>query len=69
MKKVIAEFTKWNGEKQKIEIKRDWAEGIAYAVEGQFFFADKVDGFSINGSDFAKVDIYEIESVEAKSNG
>ncbi len=60
MKKVIAEFTKWNGEKIQHEIQRDWIESIVDAVIGQFTFIDNVSGFGIKGSDFAHVDVYEV---------
>lgn len=59
-KKCYAEFITWAGKKVKYEVKREWAEDIAAAVEGQYLFADNVTGFAIRGWDFAHVDIYEV---------
>ena len=58
---IIAELTKWNGEKVKQEIKREWIQDIVDAVVGQFTFVDKASGFGINGGQFAHVDVYEVE--------
>ena len=58
--KCIAEFTTWTGEKVEMEVKKEWAKDIADAVRGQFYFANNVEGFAINGGDFCKVDIYEV---------
>lgn len=62
MKKVIAELIKWNGEIVKCEIKREWAEDIASAVEGQYLFINNQSGFTIRGGDFKHVDIYEVSA-------
>lgn len=59
-KKCIAEFITWTGEKIKQEVKREWAEDIASAVEGQYMFINNESGFTIRGSDFQHVDIYEV---------
>lgn len=56
----IAVFTLWDGSKEEREIKREWAESIAFAVKGQFFMQDKKLGFSINGANYSNVDIYEV---------
>lgn len=61
-KKCIAEFIKWNGKKVTQEIKREWAESIASAVEGQYMFIDNVSKFAINGAQFFHVDIYEVSA-------
>lgn len=61
--KCIAELTTWTGEKVVQEIKREWAESIAEAVSGQFYFADKVSGFAINGGNFSNVNVYEVNGV------
>lgn len=61
MKKCIARLVKWSGEVIYQEIKREWAESIAMAVEGQFTFADNKEKFTINGGDFCHVDVYEVE--------
>lgn len=58
--KCIAEFTTWTGEKVVKEIKKEWAQDIADAVRGQYFFIKNPKGFAINGADFCKVDIYEV---------
>ena len=60
MKKYIARLVKWSGEVIEQEIKREWAEGIAAAVEGQFMFIDNVSKFCIKGGDFVHVDVYEV---------
>lgn len=65
-KKYIAEFTTWEGRKVQYEIKREWAEDIAAAVQGQYMFADNKNGFAINGGDFSHVDIFEVKD-EIKS--
>jgi len=57
--KVIAEFTKWNGEKEEHEIEREWIDDIVFAVEAQMFVSIK-DKFSIQGGNFSHVDIYEV---------
>ncbi len=59
-KKYIAVFTLWNGEEEQIEVQEEWIEGIAFAVEGQFFFASNKDGFSIDGARYANVKVYEV---------
>lgn len=56
----IAVFTLWDGSKEEREIKREWAESIAFAVKGQFFMQDKKLGFSINGANYSNVEIYEV---------
>lgn len=60
MKKVIAQLTKWSGEKIEYEIKKEWAQDIADAVKGQFTFIDNKKGFGIKGDDFAFVTVYEV---------
>jgi len=64
MKKYIAELTKWNGEKEEIEIKETWINDIVFAAEGQFFFANNKEGFEFNGCNYKHVDIYEVEECE-----
>lgn len=58
---IIAELTKWNGEKVKQEIKREWIQDIVDAVVGQFTFVDKKSGFGINGGQFAHINVYEVK--------
>jgi len=60
MKKIIAKLIKWNGEVVVQEIQREWANNIADAVNGQFFFADNRKNYTINGADFCHVDIFEV---------
>ena len=61
MKKCIAKLVNWNGKTVEQEIKKEWAESVAAAVEGQFTFVNTKEKFSICGSDFKHVDIYEVE--------
>ena len=62
MKKCIAIFTKWDGEIVEQEVKREWVEDIAMAVEGQFTYVDRNSNLCIKGSDFYHVDIFEVEA-------
>lgn len=59
MPKIIARLVKWSGEIIEKEIKIEWAQDIANAVAGQYYFCDNRNGFAINGADFAHVDVYE----------
>lgn len=59
--KYFAELITWTGQKVVQEIKKEFAESIASAVSGQYFFADNVLGFAIDGSKYSHVDIYEVK--------
>lgn len=59
MSKIIARLVKWSGEIIEKEIKIEWAQDIADAVAGQYYFYDTRKGFAINGADFVHVDIYK----------
>ena len=52
---MIAKFTKWNGEKITYKVNSEWINDIASAVKGQYYFVDNVQGFCIDGSQFAQV--------------
>ena len=56
---LIAELIKWNGETVRCEIKHEWIDDIVAAVVGQYFFANNRDNFSINGADFAHINVYK----------
>lgn len=60
-KKIVAEFKRWNGKIEKRKVKKSWIDDIVFAVEGQFNVINKRTGLSINGGEFAHVDIYEVE--------
>lgn len=64
MKKYIAELKRWNGEKEEVEIKKEWINDIVFAVESQCLFVNNKEGFEINGSNYCHVDIYEVEKCE-----
>lgn len=59
--KVFAELKKWDGEKEEIEIKREWIDDIVTAVQAQCMIANKQTGLCINGGQYYHVDIYEVE--------
>lgn len=60
-KKIIAEFTKWDGTIETQEIQRECISDIVTAVQTQFTIANKQQGLYIKGSDYFHVDIYEVE--------
>ena len=60
MKKYIARLVKWTGEIVEKEIKREWANDIANAVEGQYTFIDNQSKFIVIGRDFRHVDVIEV---------
>lgn len=60
MTKIIAKLTKWNGDIVVQEINKFWANSIADAVKGQYFFADNKRHFQINGAEFSHVEVYEV---------
>lgn len=64
MKKYIAELIRWDGEEEKVEIKKEWINDIVFAVEAQCFFANNKEKFVIEGSKYAHVDIYEVVKCE-----
>lgn len=61
MKKFIACFIKWNGEKVEEEIREEWIDVIVLAIETQWTIVNKHKKIAIKGSDYSHVDIIERE--------
>lgn len=59
-KKIIAEFTRWDGEKETMEIERAWIDDIVTAVEAQYTIINNQLGIIIKGGTYCHVDIYEV---------
>ena len=59
-KKIIAEFTRWDGEKETREIERAWIDDIVTAVEAQYTIVNNQLGITIRGGTYCHVDIYEV---------
>lgn len=59
-KKIIAEFTRWDGEKETMEIERAWIDDIVTAVEAQYTIINNQLGITIKGGAYCHVDIYEV---------
>lgn len=58
---IVAKFIKWNDEEVVQMIEREWIDDIVAAVESQVFIANIKGNFTINGKDFKKVEVFEIE--------
>lgn len=63
--KIIAELTKWDGEKIEQEIKREWIDDFVDAVAGQYTIINNKDSYGIVGNNFKHINIYEVKD-EAK---
>lgn len=61
MKKYIAELTKRDGSKEKIEIKKEWIDDIVFAIKSQFYVKNNKTGFELHGAKYSHVDIYEVQ--------
>jgi len=59
--KIIAELTQWDGKKKSYEIEREWIDDIVCAVQGQYTYINNKAGFTIKGSDFAHINVYEVK--------
>ena len=59
-KKIIAEFTRWDGEKETREIERAWIDDIVTAVEAQYTIVNNQLGITIKGGTYCHMDIYEV---------
>ena len=58
---IIAKFYKWDGEEVIQQIERDWVEDITSAVESQTLIVNIKEKFTIDGKQFRKVEIFEID--------
>lgn len=59
-KTIIAEFTRWDGEKEIREIERAWIDDIVAAVQAQYTIVNNELGITIRGGTYCHVEIYEV---------
>ena len=58
---IIAKLYKWDGEEVVQQIERDWIEDITSAVESQTLIVNVKEKFTIDGKQFRKVEVFEID--------
>ena len=58
---IIAKLYKWDGEEVVQQIERDWIEDITSAVESQTLVVNVKEKFTIDGKQFRKVEVFEID--------
>ena len=59
--KILAVLKRWDGGEQIYSIKREWIDDIVSAVQGQYTYINNEAGFTIKGSDFAHINVYEVK--------
>lgn len=58
---IVAKFIKWNNEEVVQMIERDWVDDIVAAVESQTLVVNVKEKFTIDGKQFRKVEVFEID--------